>query len=117
MTAGEVINSTIENKPSSTTSDQMLKWLNELEHLIADKIYKDPLTTDITEDTELSAQVPFEEIYELFLRLKIDFALENYDSYNNGLAMYNALYKEFATAYVRNNPTTAETQKTITNYW
>lgn len=113
MTAGEVISSTTENKPSSVKDTQMLKWLNELEHMIAEKIYNDPLTEDITEETELSVGVPYEELYELFLRLKIDFANGDYDSYNNELAMYNALYDEFAKAYKRGS----ETNITITNYW
>ena len=99
----EVITRVDENKPNAFTERQKVLWLAALDGRIAVDVF----LMDITDaaqfrythpeslSTELLVSFPHDDIYELWLEAKIDFANGEYDKYQNTMEFYNAAYNSF----------------------
>lgn len=97
-------------KPNAFSFDDKTAWLNEVEGMVQTEI------RHIQPDAEafivysyadhmfekLLVEPPHDKIYPMYLTAMIDFANGEYSSYQNGMAMFNAMWDEYAKWYMRN---------------
>ncbi len=102
MTLQEAIAMADELKPNAFSTQTKVAWINALEGRIALSVFL--MSEEDTEqlhystddlDTALLVKPPYDDIYELWLEAKIDYANGEYDKYQNTMAEYNAHYGEF----------------------
>lgn len=112
MTIRECIDKTDNVKPNKYSDEQKVEWLSVLDH----KIFKDVILThwrfpwekplkkfkpysvdDMS--TELIVEEPYEELYEAYLKMKIDEANEETGKYNNSATFFNYYLEEFKKGY------------------
>ena len=111
MTIKEAIDRADELAPNGFTEEQKKKWLSSLDFNIFEKIIKthdgaavdtfDGYDKDTANDTELLVAAPYEDIYLYWLWWHFDHANKEYNSYNNNVAMYDAIYDDYAAWYNR----------------
>ena len=102
MTLQEVIAMADELKPNAFSPSVKVAWINALEGRIALSVFlmseadaaQLHYTTEDLNET-LLVKPPYDDIYELWLEAKIDYANGEYDKYQNTMAEYNAHYGEF----------------------
>lgn len=106
----EIIERVDEARPNSFSENLKLKWLQELNG----KIAADVFLLGIEEIRAMEGKYPegmkheplvsfpHEDIYELWLRAKIDFANDEMDRYQNTMALYNEAYTNFVSWFVSN---------------
>ncbi len=56
-----------------------------------------------SDETELLAPAPFDEMYVAYIHAMIDFYNGEIDRYNNNMARYSSIYRDFAEHYNRNH--------------
>lgn len=99
------------NSVKPITKEKFLKWLNEAETLLYQKVFSMAADTDFdlpiydneVSETVLLVPVPYDDIYLFFIYAKIDSFNQEWDSYNNNITLYNNLYDGFAIYYRRNH--------------
>ena len=102
MTLQEAIAMADELKPNAFSPSVKVAWINALEGRIALSVFlmseadaaQLHYTTEDLNET-LLVKPPYDDIYELWLEAKIDYANGEYDKYQNTMAEYNAHYGEF----------------------
>ena len=78
-----------------------LEWLQDVEDRIQIEVLDTHENPDdiqigkISEETLLTAAVPHTDIYKYYLSAQIDKNNEEFDRYNNNMALYNEAYEEF----------------------
>lgn len=103
MTITKILKQIDERKPNSYSRDQKIDWINELEEAVqlflgldrSDWVRYDADSLD--EETVISS--PHDRLYVLWLKCKIDFDNEEYESYGNQQAQFDAdltEWKKFA---------------------
>lgn len=111
MTLFEAISQINNLKPNTYSQTDKVKWLSTLDGIIKTEIidthegagqvefngYDDD--TDLS--TELIAPAPYDSVYIRWLEAQIDYANNEYDKYNNSIALYNTEYSSFARFYNR----------------
>ncbi len=102
MTIQEAVAMADELKPNAFSTATKIAWLNALEGRIALCVFlmseADAEQLHYTADDltrTLLVKPPYDDIYELWLEAKIDYANGEYDKYQNTMAEYNAHYGEF----------------------
>ena len=110
------INSVIESVRvlrNNTFDDSLLaKWIWELEQKVVTEVYDGdspgvlPPVTDWDDDLTIGGQ--YESLYEIYLISKIDFALQEYEAYNNDVIAFNAAFTDFKKWYIRKHGATRE---------
>ena len=102
MTIGQIIDKTDAIKPNDFPLETKIRWLAELDGLIALNIMmmsiEDVKAFRYTEDdvdVEPLVEFPHDNIYEAYMAAKVDYANGEYNKYANSSAMYNALYQDF----------------------
>lgn len=102
MTIKEAIEKTNRLRPNSFSHNEKTDWLIDFESRIYNEIYSvhkcDVPFTDlaqITDDTELFAVSPYDEMYLLYLCSMVDFSNAEYDRYNNDMARLADLYGDY----------------------
>lgn len=107
MKISEVLARVKEVKPNPFSDDTLLNWLNDIEAKVQTEVLgRKPEGVDIYTlpedlDTELTLPKPYDECYMLYVQAQIDFALQEFDTYNNTMLMYNTAFKEAKSYYVR----------------
>ena len=81
MTIKGLIDKVQEEKPNTFSDEKLLSFINEIEHDTAEQLaaFFEPYTE--VDDTELLVPAPYDALYESYLKAKIDYALEEYASY------------------------------------
>ena len=102
MTIQELINKVQEEKPNTFSTEKYIEYINEVEYAVADELRRNftPYTTaDLTE--ELLAPAPNDRLYVSFVKAKIDYANEEYASYQLNEEQYNIDFADFENWVVR----------------
>ena len=118
MKARDVITAIDQLKPNDFTRSEKLGWLGRLEQMIRQEIIiphggAADDGADFNEDTELLAQTPYDDIYELWLEAQIDRQYSEIAKYNNSITAFNAAYQTFANWYNRTHMPLGQAVK----YW
>ncbi|MGF6376850.1 hypothetical protein M2140_001928 [Clostridiales Family XIII bacterium PM5-7] len=106
MKVGEVLAHVNEVKPNPYTQELLLGWLNDIEAKIqTEALETKPEGVHIYElpqdlDAEMILPRPYDECYKLYVQAQIDFALQEFGTYNNTMQMFNAAFNEAKKYYV-----------------
>lgn len=89
-------------------------WLNEVEglvqtriHLIPDeavvRLVRDAEDPTAFDETVLSAPFPYDKLYAPYIEAKADFAVGEYERYQNSMAMFETYFTEYMAHYAQVN--------------
>ncbi len=104
MTIQEVITFLGQVKKHSYTSDMVISWLNTVDSDIFKNIlslYKetteefDGYDSNTPTTTELLAEAPYYDMYKYFCMAQIDFYNKEMTGYDNNMALYQSVLKEY----------------------
>ncbi len=120
MTIQELFDTVAKQKPHAYENAELLTWLNRIETRIYDEIIKPHIQKNntmiydgkMTEpfalipfegfesttplSTELIAQVPYDELYDFYLKMQIDLNNQEYEKYNNSSFLFHTAYRDYA---------------------
>lgn len=103
-------------KPSQYSDVMLTAWVSELDGQIYDAIVSHrenpatlsaPYTVETDGNVALLVPYPYDQIYIYWLSAKIDHTNQEYDRYNNSMAMFNAYYNDYAGSYARAHRSTS----------
>jgi len=103
-----------------------LDWINTIEAMISKEVTKTvftPLILPENAENILTADAPYDIMYEYYLKAMIDYNNNDYFAYNNNIAMFNAAFDSYSK-YIKSiyNPTAItidfpDTSTHVKNIW
>lgn len=108
MTIQAIIDKVQEEKPNTFTTEKLLEFINEIESDVAEQInvdFEDYTTDDL--DEELLVPAPYNRLYVSYLKAQIDYANEEYPSYQLNADQHLQDFTDFVNWIVR----TAQTDR------
>lgn len=90
-------------RPNLIDEEQLAYWVYELEGQICEHIGKDMPVNTWPEDQELYIPFPYDGVYELYLRVKIDDMQQEDALYQNDYEVFNGALSDALAWYLRNN--------------
>lgn len=122
MKLSECIQEVRSEKPNSFSEDVLTGYINEVEASVQD--FLGVPTADFVvyhwEDhgnRELIAKHPHDVLYKSYLKAKIDFANEEYYSYQNNQAQFTADFEEWKAYAMRSGQVISDAPVKITGWW
>ena len=103
MTIQTLIDKVQVEKPNSFPDDKILQFINEIEQDVSEELREEDEFVPYTEidDTELKAPAPYDKLYVSYLKAQIDYANEEYPSYQLNAEQHNQDFADFANFVVR----------------
>ena len=101
MTITNLINKVKEEKPNTFTNTKLLSFINEVEEDVAEQLQQDFEPYESVDDTELLAPAPYDRLYVSYLKAMIDYANEEYPSYQLNAEQHAQDFSDFADFVVR----------------
>lgn len=112
MTIQDVIAHVDALKPNAYTTEDKIRWLNNIEMTIKAEIldthegseaYADftGYNSETPLSTELIVGTPYDVLYERWIEMQIDIADGEIDRYQNTLALFSTAYSDFGRWYNR----------------
>ena len=102
MTIKGLIDKVQEEKPNTFTDEKVLGFINEIEEDVADQLHEDFDPYTEVDDTELIAPAPYDRLYVSYVKSQIDYANEEYASYQLNAEQHNQDFTDFINWVVRN---------------
>lgn len=109
MTLAELIAQVNEVKPNSFGNSKLTEFVNELEADVVDFLDEGSGRTNWTpyvysthNSRELVVKPPYDRLYKYYLMAKIDYALEEYQSYTNNQEQFASDFADYKDYAVRN---------------
>ena len=112
MKISEILSRVDNLKPNDYEEPEKIRWLSELDM----QIKKEVLDTyvgaekivfsgyeDASKEKELLVNAPFDEMYLYYLFAKIDWFNGEFSKYNANITMFNSIYENFQSWYIRNH--------------
>lgn len=111
MTIQKLIDKVQEEKPNTFTDEKLISFINEVEYDVAEQLVEDFADEYTTDDMnkELMAKTPYDRLYVSYLKAQIDFANEEYASYQNNVAQHTQDFRDFVDYVVRESMATEST--------
>lgn len=103
MTIKGLIDKVQEEKPNSFTDAKMLSFVNEIEKDVANQLHEDFDDYTAVDDTELLAPAPYDRLYVSYVKSQVDYANEEYASYQLNAEQHNQDFTDFVNWVVREN--------------
>ena len=108
MKVQNVIDSADRKMPGNSYSqEEKIKWLKALELIWKNFLegygYKAEVSAELTEESELSIGEPFDEVYVMWLVMKMHYYNGEIELYNNSAASFENELLNAKQAFVRNN--------------
>lgn len=101
MTIQTLINKVQEEKPNTFGNTKLLSFINEIETEVAHELTEDFVPYENVDDTELIAPDPYSRLYTSYLKAMIDYANEEYASYQLNAEQHAQDYSDFVDWIVR----------------
>lgn len=107
MTIQALITKIKTEKPNTFTNEWLLHFINEVEEKVYEELRKadDFVPYDTVDDTELEVPFPYDALYESYLKAKVDYANEEYPSYQLNADQFNSDFDSFSDWVVRTGQT------------
>lgn len=121
MTINEVISTVKREKPNQFANEHLIQWLNEVESLVQNKLgimideWFKYSVDDIENETELIVSPPYDILYVYWLKAKIDYTNEDYESFGNNQAQFQSHFNEFLAYAHRNGLVTSRLPRKFKN--
>lgn len=102
MTIQKLIDKVQEEKPNTFGTEKIIAFINEIESVVAEELRKRaiPYTTNDMGET-LLAPAPYDRLYVSYVKSMIDYANEEYASYQLNAEQYALDFSDFADWVVR----------------
>ena len=107
MTAQDAISWVDGKKHNVYSREDKLFWLGQVEKMAAGlhaRCGREEGMPQVEPETVLSIPAPYDDIYLRWLEAQIDYANQEYMKYNNAMALFTALWKEYANQVRRSAP-------------
>lgn len=110
MTVNEAIAKVKDRKPNAYSDESLNDWLNECEAMVQRELLltvpKEIVQYKFPEDRDkdLILPRPYDVLYVTYIIMMIQYAQEEYTSYNASLAMFNSQYMSAQGYYNRLDP-------------
>lgn len=114
MTIDEAIAWADTLRPNTFSREQKLRWLSELDGRVTRELYEThtrnpgetelsfaPYTAGTEGTTVLLVPAPYDEMYLEWLRANLDRSYEEFEKYNNSIALFNTLFADYRNDYNR----------------
>jgi hypothetical protein len=105
MTIQELLDKIYEEKPHSFPESKIISFVNELEPEVAEQMKTEevPVYSDDAESKakELLVPTPYDRLYVSFVKAQIDFANEEYASYQLNQEQHSQDFQDFVDWVVR----------------
>lgn len=103
MTLGKLIEKVNEEKPNAFKTEKLVSFVNDIEVEVAEqlKVVEIPVYTTDDMDEDLLAPAPYSRLYESYLKAMIDYANEEYPSYENNQVQHVQDFRDFVDWVVR----------------
>ena len=118
MKLAQVIQQVNEEKPNSFKEEKLTGYINEVEAEVQEQLgIKDKITYEYGKDSnkELIVTAPYDKLYKSYLKANIDYANEEYASYENNQAQHIADFRDYADYVVRNGLAVSSSPKRFKN--
>lgn len=104
MTIQALIDKVQEETPNSFGTDRLLGFINEIEADVVHQIHDEPVTYTADDmETELKVPAPYDRLYVSYVKAMIDYANEEYASYQNNQMQHVQDFGDFLDWVVRTN--------------
>ena len=108
MTAGQVLAQVDDLLPNSYPGEQKRRWLRQAEGFVLEEVVRvheggqgAVLPGELTDAAELLAPAPYDGLYRHYVEAQIHYANQEYLKYNNAMALFSALWQEYANFVCR----------------
>lgn len=101
MTIKRLIDKVQEEKPNTFSDSKLLDFINEVEYQTAEELAVDFEPYTSVDTTELLVPEPYSRLYESFVKMKIDYANEEYGSYQLNEEQHTLDFQDFVNWVVR----------------
>lgn len=106
MTIQKLINKVQEEKPNSFQTKKLLEYINEIEADVAEQLNIDtPEYAEEDNEEELLAPAPYDRLYVSYLKSQIDYANEEYASYQLNAEQHVQDFADFLNWAIRTGRT------------
>ena len=78
--------------PNQYTAQQKQHWVQQAEGLVITEILGEEMPEDMTEETVLRADPPYDEMYRHYVEAQIHYANDEIERYNNAAAAWSSLF-------------------------
>lgn len=102
MTIQKLIDKVQEEKPNTFDTEKLLEFINEIESDVAEQInvdFDDYTTDNLSE--ELLVPAPYNRLYVSYLKAQVDYANEEYPSYQLNAEQHMQDFTDFVNWIVR----------------
>lgn len=104
MTIQGLINKVQEEKPNTFQNAKLIEYINEIESDVADQLdIESPVYTTDDMSEELLVGSPYDRLYVSYLKAMIDYANEEYASYQLNQQQHVQDFTDFINWVVREN--------------
>lgn len=112
MTIREAINTADSGITNGIEFQNKLRWLSDLDRKVFSMMrrYVDSPSVafhgydeETNTDTQMLIEAPYDDIYVIYLQMKIYLCLAEYARYNNAAQLYNEAWQRYANYYNRNH--------------
>ena len=122
MKLSECIQEVRQEKPNTFGEDTLTGYINELEAMVQNYLGVEPgdfVVYDWREDgsKELIVKHPHDVMYKSYLKAKMDYANEEYHSYQNNQAQFSADYEEWQAHALSRGEVNSKLPTGIKNWW
>lgn len=106
MKLSQLIAKVKEEKPTSLTNDKLTSFVNEVEADVQEQLgisaeEQMVYSYDRDKDTELLVKSPYDRLYVSYLKAQMDYANEEYESYENNQAQHISDFREYVDMLIR----------------
>ena len=112
MTISALINKIKEEKPNTFTDEKLLSFINEIEWETAEDLCVQFEPYEDVDDTELLVPEPYSRLYVSFVKSQVDYANEEYASYQLNQEQHVQDYKDIIDWVVRTGQAVESTMPT-----
>ena len=114
MTINTLLAKIKDEKPNSFGDAKLIAFINEIEVEVAEQlmIMPAPVYTAEDADTEFLAPAPYDKLYISYVKAMIDYANEEYASYENNQMQHVQDFRDFVDWVVRTKQVSD-----VDNYW
>ncbi len=107
MKVSELLAQVNKVKPNTYDNDILLRWANRAEAMVQteamsilpEAVTEYTLPEDI--DTDMILPPPYDQVYELYVEAQVDYAQQEFGTYNNTMVLFNSAYSEMLAYYVQ----------------
>lgn len=122
MKIATLIESVSREKPNAFNRDDLTEYVNEIEAMVQDYLGVEPsemirYAWKNDGDKELIVKPPYDVLYKAYLKAKIDYANEEYESYSNNQAQFTSDYEDWQAYAMRSGMVINDMPRAFTNWW